>query len=75
MIVIKRGKRAWIPAVVLDEITDIKQVDGIHSNAEAMRKMVKYTRVGREVKQMAHFRPPLIRPPVESFKRKRRKFI
>ena len=63
----------WIPAVVLDEICDIKQVDGIHSSAEAMRKMVKYTRVGREVNQMARFRPPLIRPPVESFRTKKRK--
>lgn len=73
---IKRGKKIWIPAVVLDEISDIKQVDGIYSNAEAMRKMVKYTRVGREVNQMGNLRPPLIRPPMESFPMKRRrKFI
>ncbi len=63
----------WIPAVVLDEISDIKQVDGISSHAEAMRKMVKYARVGREVNQMGHFRPPLIRPPVESFPMKKSK--
>lgn len=65
----------WTPAVVLDEVSDIRQVDGIDSHAEAMRKMVKYARVGREVNQMARLRPPLPRPPIESYPMKRRRRI
>lgn len=65
----------WIPAVVLDEIEDIRREDDIHSHAEAMRKMVKYTRVGRETKRIMtlDFSKSIKRRPVEDFNSKETK--
>ena len=59
----------YIPPVVIDEIKDLKREDEIHANSEAFRKMVKYTRVGREVKRLAKFdfRKSVPRIPVENF--------
>lgn len=68
----KRGKIGWIPAGVLFEINDIKREDDLSSDAEAMRKMMKYSRVGREVKRLKRgniSQSELFgrRPPVDSF--------
>ena len=49
---IKRGKRSWVPASVLDEAADIRMEDNLRTQAEAFRKMIKYAQVGREVKRL-----------------------
>lgn len=48
----KKGRIKYCPYVVIDEIEDIKREDEISIDAEAMRKLVKYARVGRESKRM-----------------------
>jgi len=59
----------YIPPVVIDEIQDLKREDDIEANVEAFKKMVKYTRVGREVQRLAKFdfRKSLPRVPVDEF--------
>lgn len=49
----KKGRMRYVPPVVIDEIEDIKREDEIEKGSEAFHKMVKYARVGREVKRMA----------------------
>lgn len=48
----KRGRMKWMPAVVIDELEDIKREDDLIADAEACRKLVKYARVGREAQRM-----------------------
>ena len=64
----------WIPAVVIDEVLDIKREDGIKTSADALRKMIKYTRVGREAKRIIAFDFSKSKPqlPIEAYKRRRR---
>ena len=45
----KKGRAMWCPPSILDEIENIKQEEGIESNAEAMRKLGKYSQVGRTI--------------------------
>lgn len=42
----------WAPPVILDEIEDVKREDGIHGGSNAMKEIVKYARVGREVSRL-----------------------
>ena len=48
----KKGKNKYVPSIVLIELRDIQREDGIMMEAEAFRKMVKYTRVGRELNRL-----------------------
>jgi len=48
-------KRYYIPPSVIDEVNDIKREDDLISRSEAMKKMVKYSRVGRETKRIMRF--------------------
>ena len=48
-------KRYYLPRSVVDEINDIKREDNIFAQAEAMKKMVKYSQVGREAKRIIRF--------------------
>lgn len=65
----QRGRMKWMPAVVIDEIEDIKREDDVHADAEAMRKLVGYARVGRESKRLIRLdfskKKPL--PKIESY--------
>jgi hypothetical protein len=45
-------KRYYVPPSLIDEINDIKREDDIFSQAEAMRKLVKYAQVGREAQRL-----------------------
>jgi len=67
------------PKVVIDEIDSIKVEEQIDSTAEALKKMVKYARVGRETRRIAAFKfgGAPSQPSVESYfpqivKRKKR---
>ena len=44
----------YVPPDVITQIHTIKIEDGIHSNAEAMRKMVNYSNIGREIDNIRH---------------------
>lgn len=52
-VALRRGKNQYVPFIVIDELADIKREDSLNANAEAYRKLVKYARVGREVKRIA----------------------
>jgi len=73
--VVKKGKVVYIPPVVIDELEDIKREDEIHTGSEAFKKMVKYARVGREVKRMAtlDFSRAVSRPSLDLFGNKKKK--
>lgn len=66
---VKRGTMKWVPAVVIDEVEDIKREENIFTDAEAFRQLVRHSRRGRSTARFmtldfTGFRP---RPPVESF--------
>ena len=48
----------YVPPVVIDELKDISREDDLLFGAEAFRKMVKYTRVGREANRLCDFAYP-----------------
>ena len=50
--VTKKGIMKYIPPVIVDELIDIKREDEVEEDVLAFKKMVEYTRVGREVKRM-----------------------
>ena len=56
-----KGKMAWVPRIVLDEITGIKKENGIPKDADALKEMAKYSRVGREVERMSRFYIPKVK--------------
>lgn len=43
-----KGKYAWIPKNVIEEITNIKKEEDLSKDAEALIKMGKYSQIGRE---------------------------
>lgn len=47
-----KGRIVYVPPVVMDEVESIKADHDVESNAEAMRKMVKYSQVGREIERI-----------------------
>ena len=46
-----KGKRMYVPSVFVVELDVIRSEDGIDSLSEAMRRMVKDSRVGRKVRR------------------------
>ena len=55
MVKSKRGKIAYVPISVIDEIEDIKQEDGLvgfGADASAFNELVKNAQVGREAKRI-----------------------
>ena len=72
----KRGRILWVPPVVIDEINDIIREDDLVSRAEAFRKLVKYTRVGREAKRLTRFdfSKAMPRIPVEEYPMRKKKY-
>lgn len=48
----KKGRMVYVPSIVIEEVEDIKREDDIFQGVEAMRRLVKYARVGREVNRM-----------------------
>jgi hypothetical protein len=71
----KHGKMAWFPAVVIDELEDIKREDDISDHSEAVKKLVKYARVGRETKRLAtfDFSKSIPRIPIDDFQYKKKR--
>ena len=51
----KKGKNKYLPKVAIIELNDIKREDKLQSDSDAFREMVRYTRVGREVKRLTNF--------------------
>jgi len=72
------GTMKWLPESVIDEIQDIKREKRINKDSDALRKMVEYTRTGREVERLIKldFSKAKKRKPLKSFynKQKRIKF-
>ena len=47
-----KGKKEYVPGIVIDELDDMKTEYGLNQDARAFEKMVDYTRVGREVERI-----------------------
>jgi len=65
----KRGGMIYAPKIVIDEMNSIRKEEQIDSAAEALKKMVKYTRVGRETRRITLFKFGGVpqQAPVESY--------
>lgn len=49
---VERGKVIYVPPMVIKEMEIIKIEEGLFGNSEAMRKMVNYSKIGRETKKI-----------------------
>lgn len=47
-----RGKMKYVPPVIIEELEAIKADHGLDIEVEAFKKMVGYSRVGREVERL-----------------------
>lgn len=48
----KKGRMVYAPSVVIDEVEDVMRDHDIHRRDEAFRKMVEYSKVGREMERI-----------------------
>ena len=48
----KRGRMKYIPAVIFDELEDLKMEKGLASDSDAFKKMANYSQVGREMERL-----------------------
>ena len=48
----KKGRNKYVPSVVIEELGDIRREDDLVGEAEAFKKMVKYSQVGREANRL-----------------------
>lgn len=51
-----KGRMKYIPAVVIDELRDLKLEKGLKSDSEAFREIANYSQIGREVERIKLFR-------------------
>jgi len=51
----KKGKVRYVPPSVWDEVEDIKREENLVFNSEALRSMVKHSRLGREMERISKF--------------------
>lgn len=47
-----RGRMKYVPPVIIEELDAIKIDHDLNVEVEAFKKMVKYSRVGREVERI-----------------------
>lgn len=52
----RRGRMKYIPAVLVEELHDLKQETKIQRDAEAFEKIAQYSQVGREAERLAKFK-------------------
>ena len=65
-----KGKLTYVPPALVYEVEMIKRQKAIQKNAEAMKMLVKYARVGQEVERLSNFNwfgPRPVAPPISSF--------
>lgn len=51
----KRGRMKYIPAVIFDELEDIKLEKGLESDSDAFKQIAGYSQVGREIERIKNF--------------------
>ena len=49
------GKQKYLPKIVISELEDMRKEYNLENDGEALRKMVEFTRVGREVERIVKF--------------------
>lgn len=52
-----RGRMVYVPPVIIEELESIKEDHSLIKNTEAYRKMVKYSRLGREFEKIRRDEP------------------
>ena len=65
-----KGRMKYIPAVIIDELEDLKLEKGLESDSEAFGEIANYSQVGREVERIKNFKfshKPRGRPPKRGF--------
>lgn len=51
----KRGRHAWLPSIVVDEIEEVGRDKEIKEFSRACKETVKYAKIGREVERLMKF--------------------
>lgn len=51
-----KGRMKYIPAVIIDELEDLKLEKGLASDSEAFGEIANYSQVGRETERLMKFR-------------------
>ena len=71
----RKGKMIYAPAIVINEIEDIIREDKLFQRSEAFKEMVRYTRVGREVKRLRYldWRRAIQGQPIPTTKKRKRR--
>ncbi|RLA46956.1 MAG: hypothetical protein DRR04_05345 [Gammaproteobacteria bacterium] len=46
----------YIPAVIIDELEDLKMEKGMESDSDAFREIANYSQVGREIERIKNFK-------------------
>ena len=54
----RKGRNCYIPHSVIDEATSIRKEKGIKTQAGALKLMVNYSRVGREIEYISKLKWP-----------------
>jgi len=73
----KKGRKIYVPPLVLVEVEDIMREDEVNKRADAFNKFVEYARVGREIKRIAalDFSKAIPLPPIPKKNKKRGFFL
>lgn len=69
-----KGRMKYVPSIIIEEVQDIKREDDIEKDVEAMLKLCKYARVGREVNRLRKLNWSKFKslPPIEIISKKKR---
>lgn len=52
-----KGRKLYIPPVVIEEAESIQSDEGLFSRAEALKKMSNYSKIGRMVEKSKNKKP------------------
>jgi len=69
----KKGKVRYIPPSVWDEVEDIKKAENLVFHSEALRSMVKHSKIGREIERISKTTFPFLNFGNKKIKPKKKK--
>lgn len=69
----KNGRMIYVPHLVIEELETIKKDDEIIIGSDAFRKMVGYSRIGREMEKIKDDPARLIKQPLGNLLSKKSK--
>jgi hypothetical protein len=55
---VKRGRMKYLPANIFDELEQVKNQKGSNRDADALRDMATYSKLGRELERIFYLGSP-----------------